>query len=189
MNVVSEIQLALEIAEQVTASITPDEWTAPTECEGWDVRAVLNHMVGGMQIFAAELVGGAAAGEHESDWLGREPLARLRAAVEADLAAWRRPDALAGSVTIGLGTLPGPMAAIVHLTELTVHTVDISVAVSRSHLLDEGLCGRLLLTMRSMGVDSFRAPGIFDPEVAVSPQALPHRQLAGYLGRKERVIV
>jgi hypothetical protein len=33
---------------------------APTPCPGWDVRAELNHLAGGMRIFAAELTGPVA---------------------------------------------------------------------------------------------------------------------------------
>jgi uncharacterized protein (TIGR03083 family) len=35
-------------------SLTPDEWSAPTECPGWDVRAMSGHVLG-MMDFAASI--------------------------------------------------------------------------------------------------------------------------------------
>ena len=35
-------------------SLTPDEWSAPTECPGWDVRAMSGHVLGMME-FAASI--------------------------------------------------------------------------------------------------------------------------------------
>lgn len=32
------------------AALTPEQWTAPTDCPGWDVRAVAGHLLGMMQM-------------------------------------------------------------------------------------------------------------------------------------------
>lgn len=33
----------------VLVSLSPDEWTAPTDCPGWDVKAVASHVLGGLE--------------------------------------------------------------------------------------------------------------------------------------------
>ena len=38
---------ALEATREVVAGITDDQWTRPTPCAEWDVRALLNHVVAG----------------------------------------------------------------------------------------------------------------------------------------------
>ena len=30
----------------LTASLTPDEWSTPTDCTGWDVRKMVLHVLG-----------------------------------------------------------------------------------------------------------------------------------------------
>jgi uncharacterized protein (TIGR03086 family) len=183
-NPVDQIELAVSVLHRIVESVGEDQWSAKTPCAGWDVRDAVNHTVGGMRIFAAELTGRSAGAEHESDWLGDSPLDAFDAAAAADLSAWRGPDALDRTVSISLGRLPGPLAAVIHLTELVVHGVDLAVSVGRPDLIDEDLCAGLLGAMRDMGgVDPYRVPGVFGPEVAVGSTAAPHEQLAGFLGR------
>jgi len=168
---------------RIVARINDAQWSAPTPCAEWNVRDVLNHTVGGMRIFAAELTGEDPGADHEADWLGDDPQGRFTSAAHADRSAWSRPDALARTVTISLGSLPGPMAAVVHLTEILVHGVDLAVATGQERLIDQELCAGLLGTMRTMGMDAFRVPGVFGPEVAAPEAVAPHEQLAAFLGR------
>lgn len=37
----------------VLSQLTPEQWTAPTECPGWDVRAVAGHLLGMMRMAAS----------------------------------------------------------------------------------------------------------------------------------------
>lgn len=38
---------------EVAGSVTPQEWTLPTDCEGWTVRDLVGHMVGAMRSAAS----------------------------------------------------------------------------------------------------------------------------------------
>ncbi|MFG1791808.1 TIGR03086 family metal-binding protein [Nocardia sp. NPDC049149] len=184
-NVIGQIDRALDATSVIVAALDESSLAAPTPCREWDVRAVLNHTVGGMHIFAAALSGTDSGADHESDWLGGDPQGAYAAAAEVDRAAWHRPDALDNTVSISLGALPAPMAALVHLTELVVHGVDIAVAIGRADLADDVLCGELLATMQARGgIDQFRAPGIFGAEVVVEEGQPAHRRLLGYVGRE-----
>jgi uncharacterized protein (TIGR03086 family) len=183
-NVIGQIDRALDMTGAIVAAVDSDRLAAPTPCVEWDVRSVLNHTVGGMHLFAAELSGTDAGAEHEDDWLGADPQTAFAAAAEVDRAAWHRPDALTGTVHISFGDLPGSAAAVVHLTEVVVHGVDLAVSIDRPDLVDDELCGELLTIMHAAGgLDAFRKPGIFDEEVAVADDAPAHRRLLGYVGR------
>ncbi|GAA5088835.1 TIGR03086 family metal-binding protein [Nocardia iowensis] len=183
-NVIGQIDRALDATSVIVAALDDGTMTAPTPCREWDVRTVLNHTVGGMHVFAAALSGTDSGADHESDWLGGDPQGAYAAAAEVDRAAWHRPDALDNTVHISLGALPAQLAAMVHLTELVVHGVDLAVAIDRPDLADDELCGELLATMQARGgIDKFRAPGIFGAEVAVEDAAPAHRRLLGYVGR------
>ena len=50
MDVVAEMERAFAIATGVLEGVQPDQWDAPSPCEGWTVRDVVNHMVGGAKI-------------------------------------------------------------------------------------------------------------------------------------------
>ncbi|MBO1334920.1 TIGR03086 family metal-binding protein [Streptomyces sp. VRA16 Mangrove soil] len=182
-DMVSRIQQAVDGTEAVVGAIGDTQWHRPTPCPGWDVRAELNHVVGGIRIYAAELTGGEAGAAHEADWLGDDPRGAFARAAELDRAAWRRPDALDGEVRLGFGTVPAPMAAQIHLTELMVHGVDLAVAVGAERLIDEVACARLLAEMRAMDFGTFRRPGMFGPEIPAPAGAPAHRGLLAFLGR------
>ena len=183
-DAVRRIERAIDATGLVVAGVAEGQWANPTPCTEWDARAVLNHTVGGMRIFAAELNGTDPGAEHESDWLGADPKGAYAEAAEVDRAAWNRPGALDTTVHISLGALPGPMAALIHFTEVCVHGVDLAVATGQQAVLDEELCAELLSVMRGMGgFDAFRVPGVFGPEIQSAPGAAPHGQLLAYLGR------
>ncbi|MCB8958346.1 MAG: TIGR03086 family protein [Nocardioides sp.] len=176
---------ALRSTDRIVASIGPDQWDLPSPCAGWTVRDEANHLVGGLRIFTAQLDGTAVSDDHDGhDWLGADPRASYGDAARVDAAAWRRPDALAGSFTLVLGEVPAAMALLVHLTEVLVHGLDLAVAVGREDLVDQDESAWLLGAMRELGTDPFRVPGIFGPEVDADPGAPAHRQLLAHLGRE-----
>lgn len=184
-DIVPAITAALTTTGTIVQAIPSSAWHEPTPCTDWDVRQVTNHVVGGMRIFTGELTGVPAGADHDSDWLGTDPVAAYMDAADADRAAWALPLALAGTITIGLGTLPAPLAALIHLTEVVVHGVDIAVAIGREDLVDEQLCDDLLTTMEQAGgVDAYRVPGVFGPRLRMAADASARCRLLAYLGRE-----
>src|SRR4051794_26861872 len=117
-TLVDRIDSALAMTGPIVRGIGAGRLGTPSLCAGWDVRTELNHLVGGMRIFTAELGGDPAGADHEADWLGGDPQRAYLEAAEEDRAAWLRPGSLDRTVHISLGALPGPMAAMVHLTEV-----------------------------------------------------------------------
>ncbi|MEU0058643.1 TIGR03086 family metal-binding protein, partial [Streptomyces sp. NPDC006334] len=188
--VVRRIGRALAMTGSVVEAIdNGGGWSTPTPCPGWDARTTLNHVVGGMQIFAAELTGTDPGGEHHDDWLGTDPTGAYRAATEADRAAWHHAtptdaDLAQATVRLGFGPVPGPMAALIHLTEVLVHGVDLAIAIDRTDLVDQQLCEDLLTRMRQMDMDAFRRPGMFGPEKPAPESASAHVRLLAFLGRR-----
>jgi uncharacterized protein (TIGR03086 family) len=183
-TIIDRIERAIDSVAGVVDSVGEDHLSLPSLCTEWDVRTELNHLVGGMRIFAAQLTGTDAGTAHEADWLGTDPWAAYARGAIADRQAWRAPGALDRAVTISLGTLPGPMAAVIHLTEVLVHGVDLAVATGREDLADDQECKELLAVIHQIGgVDPYRVPGVFGPEVAAPAGAAAHRHLLAYLGR------
>ncbi|WP_063038940.1 TIGR03086 family metal-binding protein [Nocardia pseudovaccinii] len=183
MNMIDRIDRAIDMSGGIVKGIAAEHMSAPTPCPEWDLRELLNHLVGGMNIFAAQLQGLTPDRDHHDDWLGTDPQGAYVEAAELDRAAWDRPDALEQTVRLGFGAVPGPMAAVIHLTELVVHGVDLAVATGQERLVDEQLCTEMLAIMREMGLENFRVPGMFGPEVEVPADAPTYRRLLAYVGR------
>lgn len=116
--VLDQTERSLDMTSAIVEQITETQWTEHTPCVGWDVREVLEQAVGGMRIFTTELTGPDPRADHEADWLGTGPKGQFAHAAAADRAAWRRPDAPSKTVTISLGAVPGPMAAVIESTEV-----------------------------------------------------------------------
>ncbi|MFI9837718.1 TIGR03086 family metal-binding protein [Nonomuraea sp. NPDC051941] len=182
-SVIDQIDRAIDMTAAIVKGIGPDRLGAGTPCPEWDVRTELNHLVGGMRIFAAELTGTEAGADHESDWLGTDPQGAFAVAADLDRAAWHRPGALETSVRLGFGTVPGPMAALIHLTEVLVHGADLALATRQEHLVDQRSCEELLAVMRGMDFDAFRRPGMFGPALPAPADASAHQRLLAFLGR------
>jgi len=183
-DLAARIHDAIDATAVIVHGITADQWHLTTPCDDWDVHAVANHLVGGMLAFSELLAGVAVADDPTADHLGADPASAFDAAARADHDAWSRPDALDGTVALAFATFPAPMAAVIHLTELVVHGIDLAVATHQQHAIDERLAEQLLDLMHSMGgIDAFRGPGFFGPEVAAEDGQLPHARLLAYVGR------
>src|SRR5262245_12880718 len=103
LTVIDQIDRALDMTNAIVKGIT--QLQAPSRCPDWDVRTELNHLVGGMRIFAAELTGTDPGARHEDDWLFDDPYSAFTTAADLDRAAWHRPAALDTTVRLGFGAV------------------------------------------------------------------------------------
>ena len=163
MAVIDALEAALATTGTLVAGIAATQWGAPTLCPGWTVRELTNHLVGGLRIFAAQLTGSDAGGEHEDDWLGDSPAAAYLSAATAVLAAWRTPGVMGGTLSVSLGDVPAPLGAVIELTEVVVHGLDVAVATAQEDRVDAGQSIALHELMLGMGMDAFRVPGVSAP--------------------------
>lgn len=90
-------------------SISTEELSNPSACDQWDLRTLLNHILGGGWMFILANRG-EAVGEDGGDLVGDDHVAACAALAEANLASWRAADALEGERALPFGTFPAPMA-------------------------------------------------------------------------------
>src|SRR3954447_22095946 len=188
-DVVDRLAAALTTTGTVVAGIPATRWNDPTPCPGWDVRTLTNYLVGGLRIFAAQLTGTDAGGEHEDDWLGDSPAAAYADAAASVLAAWRAPGAMDRTLHMSLGPVPAPLGAVIELTEVVVHGLDLAVATGQTDRVDDEQAAALHRLMLGMGFDAFRVPGVFGPAVEVLEGSPASVQLLGFLGREASTVV
>lgn len=119
----------------LVGSLSAEEWTAASRCDGWEVRHVAGHVIGLAEDIAAGRAGSRNAAEEAESVIGDEPrtaAARLRSAlgpiaalapIFTDDAAWNGPSGVP-DLTLGEGIL------LVYF-DLYVHADDIRAAVGR----------------------------------------------------------
>ena len=96
-NIAQLHRRALEETRSVVAGIDRVQWTDASPCDGWDVQALLNHLVSG-NLWAAELGSGRTIEEVgdrlDGDVLGDNALAAYDTSAEAAAATFEAAGAL-----------------------------------------------------------------------------------------------
>jgi uncharacterized protein (TIGR03086 family) len=142
-----------------------DQLTAPTPCEGWDVRTLLDHTIATMGMFAAAASRENAPPAHDVIWptdvTTADILATFEAASAAELAAWARLDAMARTLTTAFGAMPAVDAMRISTFSTLVHGWDLAVSTGQ----DGELTPDLVAAARRIGD-------------VLAPQLRPTRQLA-----------
>jgi uncharacterized protein (TIGR03086 family) len=182
------MQRACASTERIVDGVTPAQYRLATPCEGWDVRAIMNHVLGTLSLGNA-LLGdnqpavNMAPGElPDVDLVGDDPLKAYRIGVEALLGS-AGGDALTRSHITPLGAMPGAMLGGFTTLDIAVHGWDLARATGQDATLDATLAEDVLVFARQTITDATRGPRI-GPEVPVGPGASVTDQLAGYLGRR-----
>ena len=100
---------ALDETRSVVAGTERGQWADTTPCDGWDVQALLSHLVSG-NLWAAELGSGRTIEEVgdrlDGDVLGNDALAAYDASAKAAAAAFEAPGALDAPCGVSYGPVP-----------------------------------------------------------------------------------
>lgn len=133
-------RLAMNATRARLATLTVTDLDRPTTCSGWDIRAVLAHLVGGNIRFAQALRGELA------DWSTRDEEPVATPLEEFDASAAEMQTAVAGIddprrlVVLPAGEPPAVFAVAVHGADMLIHGWDIAIATGQSADLDPELC-------------------------------------------------
>ena len=183
MDTASALEISYDQTSKLVANLNASHLATPSPCAGWDVRAMLNHLVGATGMFT--LVNqGQAAGEDAGDVVGDDPAPVVARAARDNVASWRRPGAFDGERAYPFGTFPAEAAALINLEEVVVHNWDLAKATGQDLTIDPDVVATVLEFCRSIPLDDFRAHGAFGPEVAVPESASATDRLVGLLGRR-----
>ncbi|MER5387564.1 TIGR03086 family metal-binding protein [Saccharopolyspora sp. NPDC002686] len=115
----------------LVGSVEPEQWTAPTPCADWDVRALVSHLVQANVIYRMLLHGGTSdefLTIREQNSLGDDPAGLFRTAAEECLAAFAEPGALDGEVDYPFGPADGRKLLGLLIADTVVHTWDLARA-------------------------------------------------------------
>ncbi|MEM9560982.1 MAG: TIGR03086 family metal-binding protein [Actinomycetota bacterium] len=119
-------------AARLISEIGADQWHDTTPCTEWNVRDLVNHMVGTTRFFAASAGRVAPPGPADGDQLGDDPVATFRAVAETTMAAWNAPGAVEGSVEVP-AEMPAVAALGINLLDTGTHCWDLAMAIGADH--------------------------------------------------------
>jgi uncharacterized protein (TIGR03086 family) len=142
MDVVDRYQDASLAFGRHVHDVGPEQWSRPTPCDEWDVRALVNHLVGenrwAVELFAGRTV--AEVGQRlDGDLLGDDPVAAWDASAAAALGAVREPGAMDRIVHLSFGDFRGAEYTEQLAADLLVHGWDLARAIGGDGALDPGL--------------------------------------------------
>jgi uncharacterized protein (TIGR03086 family) len=185
MDVVVACQRVVDDALAVIRTVRQEDLAKPTPCAEWDVRALLNHMVGVCQTYAAVFRGQpvdlpSAAAEAASE----PPAAVYSQAAAALLAAMQAPGALKGTLPQPFRELPRAMGAQICVSDQMVHTWDLAQALGRPYTMPEDLATATLELARQVPESDLRGPQAFGPAVECPPDAPAQARLLAFAGRR-----
>jgi uncharacterized protein (TIGR03086 family) len=181
MDPIERIDRATAFAGGNVNGVRPVDLSKPTPCTEFDVRALLNPMVGNMGM-AATAARGEKAPFPEGDQFGSDPAAAYEDRRQELLSAVRGPGALERDWELPFGTLAGStMASILFMEHLT-HGWDVAKATGQDTTMPGDLvteCMALALPMDEM----LRVPGVCGPALRVSENASPQDKFIAFMGR------
>ena len=185
MDATTWLERAAQANQELIAGLKPADLTRPTPCWGWDVQALINHMIGVNYFFVGALGGQTPVAGEPPDYIGQDAAAAHAESVRAALAAWRAPEAMTKSIPFGQNALPAALAVRFHLSDHVLHQWDLAKAVGREPTLDPDLVAAADATLRANLQPAFRGPGQgFGYEIACPDTASTLEKLVAFSGRQ-----
>lgn len=162
---------------------------ATTPCSQWDLRTLLNHTLGTIDVLAWAVAGDhilTEAGAHAlatEDRIGDDdPAVAFATRADQALAAWRAPGALDRDCATERGPIPARSAAGVSLLEVVVHGWDIGRSTGENIQIPATLAEPILVFARRWPPVESQRGSMYAP--AIAGGSTLSDQLLGHLGRK-----
>ena len=175
-----------ETLTKLVAGIRPDQMNDPTPCDDWDVRGLVNHFVGGAQMFTAAFHGEDVQIDPDAptpDLAGDDPLGAFTKAVDGFMDAIDEPGAMERTVKLPFGDMPAPVVLELLKFDLTVHCWDLAQATGQTFEPPADVCEAGLHTAQMMISPELRNGVTFGGEVTVRDTATPIEKLVAFTGR------
>lgn len=189
MEMIEQYASRVDRVASIVAGVRDDQWRDSTPCSEWDVRALTEHIVGGLFMFGAAAAGRSLTPpEPGVDLLGPDPVATYKMAGAQAVDGFSQPGALERMVVVPAGEMPGSVALAIALLDIVVHGWDLAIATGQEHGVSEELALTSEAIARQLISDEMRRThspdGVFDAQVQVEAEAAPVDRLVAFLGRR-----
>jgi uncharacterized protein (TIGR03086 family) len=179
------LQTAIGTTRGVLSEIRPDQLSLPTPCASWTVADVINHVVGGQQLFA-KMLRGEEVSRDPVDYASGDFMAAFDEGSAASLAEFEAEGVMDRIVHLPFGDMPGSAFMAIATTDTLTHGWDLAKATGQGTDLSPELAEQLLAGVQGFLSDKMRgADGVaaFGPEQSAPTDASNADRLAAFLGR------
>jgi uncharacterized protein (TIGR03086 family) len=172
--------------ERVRA-VREQDWAKPTPCGGWDVRALVNHLVyedrWTPEIFAGRTIS-EVGDRFEGDLLGENPQGAWSSASREAVTAVSDSGALERVVHLSFGDFPGSEYAMQLFADHLIHAWDLARGIGGDGRLDPELV-EVCATWFTPAVErAYRGTGAIGPRIDLADGADAQAILLARFGRK-----
>jgi uncharacterized protein (TIGR03086 family) len=172
----------------VLAGVSKDRLDAPTPCASWQVRELVNHVVGGATYFAVTAeTGEAPSREGEQDFCAGDFVAEFTTGAARAVKAFDADGVMDKTLKLPFAELPGGVFVNIAAMDVFTHGWDLARATGQSTDLDPALAEQLLAFAEALLPDAMRGPdgqAPFGAEVEAPAGADAADRLAAFLGRQ-----
>lgn len=166
--------------------VAEDQWSLPTPCPDWNVRALVAHLVD-EQRWAPYLLDGGRVDEagdrFAADPLGADPREAWRQASTASLQAFSQPGALERHVWTSAGETSARDYLWQMTVDLAIHAWDLARAIGTDERLNPELVRRICTEVEK-NLDDMARSGLFGPPLTVPAHADLQARTLALFGRR-----
>ena len=185
MDVIALFMRASESFDRAISAVGPEQWTLPTPCSEWDVRALVNHVVG-EDLWVAPMLGGKTIDEvgHtlDGDLLDDHPLRAWHRAIDLARATISAPGALSATVHASFGDISGETYITQLFQDHLIHAWDLTRATGGDERMNPELAEIALGQMQAIET-MLRGSGVFGDHVTTAADADTQTRLLALVGR------
>jgi uncharacterized protein (TIGR03086 family) len=184
MDQLSVLQKAVDQTGRIVSGVSTDQFSDSTPCADWNVKELLNHTIGVVEMFDDAAQTKPFRGElFADDLVGIDPgsayeqrAAKLRATI-ANAAALER------TWTMPFGEVPGMVGCGFATLEVFQHGWDVAKATGQKIDFDPEVTQVADMTAQMMPADQVRTAGVFGAEGNCPEGASAEDRVAAFLGR------
>lgn len=169
----------------VLGAVRPDQLAGPTPNDGFDVGALIDHLVAWVEVFASSAADTTYEGDPMSVHVADLDEARRRYATAAAVImdGWRTHGIEREVSSYFGGTSPGAMSFAMTAMEELAHGWDLAVATGQEPDFPAAGAALALDAARRYLLPEYRGPESFGAEVPVPDDAPPLDRYLGFVGR------
>lgn len=179
MEPIAQLDQIIPLLKGLSGSLDEQQLRSSTPCAAFDVRQVLEHMIGGGTAFAAAFRGEEPAGGPMPD----DVLTAFPKAMDELLDAVKSPGALDRTINAPFGEVPGETFARFVALDGLVHGWDIATATGQPYAPPSEVVAAVDAFARAAIGDEMRDGDTFAPATEPPAGASAVERLAAFTGR------
>ena len=180
MSSAESIRKAVVATAYLTDKISPDDRSAPTPCDQFNLHGLVSHMADVFAMSAAAATKNGPTSNPPEQVTPYDSLTELGANL---VIAWATPDAFEGRTHLGTREMSAFFAGHITLFEILVHSWDLAMATGQQLELSRELADATLVTAQRLCTQAARDTGAFGIEIIAAPQFGPFERALALTGR------